>query len=125
MWVGFERDQRLNVDPEVAAVVFRSMRELLANVFEHAGVPGAPLTLGQDGDRVSVTVADVGAGFDPSGKGGARSAEGFDLFSIREQIERLGGSMSVRSAPGRGTRVALVVPRSRRSSDSPPRGDRE
>lgn len=40
----------------------------------------------------------------------ARAADGFGLFSVREQISRLGGTMEVASGERRGTRVSLRLP---------------
>jgi two-component system CheB/CheR fusion protein len=114
--VEFAGDTELKVGPEAAAIVFRSVRELLTNVSKHAGVSTAQVTLAQSSDGVSVVVDDPGVGFDSKDKGGA----GFGLFSVREQIERLGGSMDVHSALQKGTRVTLVVPSSRRPSGREP-----
>ncbi len=117
---GGEND--MSLEPEVAAIVFRSVRELLTNVAKHAKVDVAQVTLSQEGKRAAVTVDDEGAGFDMSEWGGVRPGSGYGLFSIREQVERLGGSMSVRSAPDQGTHIALVVPLSRPPSESRQKG---
>jgi signal transduction histidine kinase len=56
-------------------------------------------------------VEDEGVGFDP----GARS-NGYGLFSIRERLNHLGGSMQIESKPGGGTRVCLMAPSTRKGS---------
>jgi len=122
MRVEVEGDKDLNVAPEAAAMAFRSVRELLTNVFKHAGTSAAKVTLRQEGDRVGIMVEDSGAGFDA--REGAGASTGFGLFSIREQIERLGGSVDVVSAPQYGTRVSMFVPASRPASEPPSKGDR-
>ena len=60
-----------------------------------------------------MTVRDHGVGFTPS-KLDDRSRPshvGWGLFSIRERLSLLGGSLDIDSAPGKGTRVLLVAPR--------------
>jgi len=54
--------------------------------------------------------ADTGNGFDPKSPEFCSSA-GFDLFNTQDRITHLGGRMEIESAPGRGTRVILTVPK--------------
>ena len=56
-----------------------------------------------------IHVEDPGAGFDVEKLGRGPDA-GFGLFSVREQIARLGGTVDIESTPRRGTRVSLRVP---------------
>jgi signal transduction histidine kinase len=91
-----------------AGLVFRAVRELLGNVLEHAQIPSAKLMLRRTGDHVEITVEDHGVSFEP--QAAVPSAAGFGLFSVREQIHRLGGTMELASDPGKGTRVTLRLP---------------
>jgi signal transduction histidine kinase len=96
---------------EVARVLlFQSVRELLANVVKHAGVREALVEVERRGDTIRVSVGDRGCGFDPGERDRRESAGGFGLFSIRERLRQLGGAFEVRSAPGQGTSVTLLVP---------------
>jgi len=97
---------------EVRVTLFRAVRELLFNVVKHAQVRSARVLLEHDGDAgVRIVVSDEGAGFDPAA---VRAREGtagsFGLFSVRERLEYLGGHLEVRSAPGRGTSIAVFGP---------------
>jgi PAS domain S-box-containing protein len=96
-------------DEPTAALLFRAVRELLTNVFKHAQAPSARVALEQVGERFEIHVEDTGAGFDVE-KLGRGSDAGFGLFSVREQIARLGGTVDIESTPRRGTRVSLRVP---------------
>jgi signal transduction histidine kinase len=87
------------------------VQELLVNAVKHARARKIEVSTGRDRDRIWITVADDGIGFDTSegishqgGKGG------FGLFSIRERLQHLGASLKVDSKPGQGTRVTLVAP---------------
>jgi signal transduction histidine kinase len=94
-----------------AALVFRAVRELLTNVVKHARVSAAKVSLRRQGDAIQIDVEDRGVGFDSGtmhsdvGSGGQ-----FGLFSVREQMSRLGGTVEIASGQQRGTRVSLRLP---------------
>jgi PAS domain S-box-containing protein len=109
--------------PETRVLVLRAVRELLANVAKHARTNRAVVSARRDGDLLEVTVHDSGAGFGPAERQGNRGADGgFGLFSIREQLSQVGGTLKVDSTPGRGTSVRLAVPLDKEHPH--PRGDR-
>jgi two-component system, NarL family, sensor histidine kinase DegS len=57
-------------------------------------------------------VSDEGAGFDLERLDFGPGQEGcFGLFSIRERITLIGGSLEIKTAPGQGSRFTLVFPR--------------
>ena len=90
---------RLSEDRESA--VYYSCLEALQNVAKHAGGDAsARLRLWRDRWAVHFTVRDDGAGFDP----GSRPT-GAGLTNMADRIGAVGGSVSVRSAPGEGTTV--------------------
>lgn len=102
-----------NDDPlsdATAAIAFRAVRELLTNVLKHAQTPAAEISLQRQAGQLEVSVQDRGVGFNLATLDASRSAPGFGLFSVREQINRLGGSVEVTSALGQGTRVTLRLP---------------
>lgn len=98
------------LDEVAAALVFRAVRELLMNVLKHARSPSATVSLRRVGDLVEVEVADRGVGFTPEDLTAREGGPGFGLFSVREQMSRLGGNIDVASVPGRGTQVSIRVP---------------
>ncbi len=99
----------LELDVDVACVLFRVVRELLNNVMKHAHSPGAKVIFHREGESVGIDVEDGGVGFDAAILG-SREMPGFGLFSVREQIGRLGGTFALTSGGGSGTRVSLRVP---------------
>ena len=69
--------------------------------------------------QIRVEVSDNGVGFDtgPAGPAGSTAAReskgsrgGFGLFSLRERLTPLGGSLLIDSAPGKGCRASLLAP---------------
>jgi two-component system sensor histidine kinase UhpB len=57
------------------------------------------------GDALHIEVGDDGEGFDP-----ALASEGIGIIGMRERVFAVGGTIQVRSRPGRGTTVAIVLP---------------
>jgi signal transduction histidine kinase len=71
----------------------------------------ATLTIGREpdpdgGDRLTFTVTDDGAGFDPA----ALAGRGHGFVNMSDRLGAIGGNVEVDSAPGRGTRVSGTVP---------------
>ena len=111
------------LDDAAKAVVFRAVRELIMNVLKHAKAP-ARASLRRADDHLEVEVEDYGVGFDPDAPTDRPSGGGFGLLSVGEQISSLGGTLTIESAPQRGTRVSVRVPlqasEARRSQGSEP-----
>jgi two-component system, NarL family, sensor histidine kinase LiaS len=101
-----QNERRLPLETEQA--LFRVAQEALSNVARHSRASAASLRLFFEPGQVSLYVADNGTGFDPS-----VSTGGFGLESMRERMAALGGSLSIRSEPERGTIVTACAPDSR------------
>ncbi|MGW3290640.1 sensor histidine kinase [Streptomyces sp. NPDC001002] len=90
--------------PEVVAL--RSCQEALANARKHAGSSaevGVALTYADD--TVTVSVRDDGCGFDPG-----VPCTGYGLAGLRARATEIGGKTRIRSSPGDGTTVTVVLP---------------
>jgi signal transduction histidine kinase len=55
-------------------------------------------------------VTDDGVGFDPLMLGAPTVEGGFGLYSIRERLIAIGGSLRIESTPGTGTVVTAILP---------------
>lgn len=98
-----------NVDSRLGGLLFQMVRELLFNVFKHAGTLQADLILERVGDEICITVSDEGKGFDPvTVLSPTEIAHG--LLNIRQRLELLGCRMEITSKPGVGTRIAMYCP---------------
>jgi signal transduction histidine kinase len=97
--------------PDVESAVYYACLEAIQNATKHGG-PDARIsvTLRQDGDQVRFDVEDDGAGFAPE------RVTGTGLQNMQDRLGALGGHVTVRSAPGQGTKVSGRVPRSRRTT---------
>ena len=96
------------LDDTTAAIVFRAVRELLMNALKHARSLEVKVSLRRTEDYLEVVVADEGVGFEPEAVT-SRPNGGFGLFSLREQINSLGGTLAITSARGQGTSACVRV----------------
>ncbi len=94
-----------------SVVLYHVIRELLFNVIKHSGARSAGVEIRAAQRRIEISVEDDGVGFDATGFGETFGASGgFGLFSIRERLHHLGGSLSIHSTAGQGTRVEVAAP---------------
>jgi signal transduction histidine kinase len=91
----------------VRRYLFRTLRELLFNVGQHAHTSIVTVRLEASETHAELSVSDAGSGFDPRDLDGD---EGFGLFSLRERVTALGGTVDIESVRGEGTRVSVVLP---------------
>jgi len=99
------------LDETTGSALYRSVRELLINVWKHARVHEAEVTLSIDSDqgRLTVSVADAGVGFDVKRARTPSADNSYGLYSIGERIRFMGGTMQIDSEAGRGTIVTLTL----------------
>lgn len=104
-----EEDARL--DPELETLIFRIAQEGLNNVVKHSGQREARLIARRHAGSFELEIVDGGRGFDVAGVlGPAGDATGLGLRGIRDRIELFGGRLAIESAPGKGSRMRVVVP---------------
>jgi signal transduction histidine kinase len=89
----------------IEVVLLRVCQEALSNVGKHAHAQSATVRLEYDPDSVRLEVGDDGDGFDP-----ASVCDGFGLRGMRARVTEAGGTLTVGSEPGAGTRVSAMVP---------------
>lgn len=99
------------LEDQVTVLLFQTVRELLQNVVKHARSKRATVRCAVNEDMLSLDVIDPGVGFEvhsinrlPTRQGG------FGLFSIRERLKLMGGSVDIHSIVGEGTTVRIRVP---------------
>ncbi|MGD9852830.1 MAG: response regulator [Nitrospirales bacterium] len=107
-----EAEMNIPLPEDQAVFVYQAVRELLFNVKKHADINYATVSLKKTAaHELQVKVTDTGKGFQISDKSHDYAIPGkFGLFSIRDRLEALGGSMHIDSRPGQGTCITLLVP---------------
>lgn len=98
--------------------MYRAARELLTNIGKHAQATTVSVRLGRIGNRVVLSVADDGIGFDPAVVAQYVADGHIGLGSLLARFDAMGGSMLVDSAVGRRHLRVTVTPPP--SGQSPP-----
>jgi signal transduction histidine kinase len=94
------------LDDDLRALVLAA-REAMVNAAKHAGVDEVSVYAEVEPDEVNVFVRDRGAGFDPDAVPDDRHGL---ADSVRGRMNRHGGTVRLRTAPGEGTEVHLRMP---------------
>jgi signal transduction histidine kinase len=101
----------------IEQAAFGVVQEALGNIRKHAGARQATVRLTERRGHWVIAISDDGKGFDVAATLGSYETRGsLGLLNMRERGQAMGGSLEIRSAPGQGTTVTLVIP----SAGAPP-----
>jgi signal transduction histidine kinase len=92
----------------VEEALYRIAQEALNNALKHAAATSVTVHISTEDDRVTLEIVDNGKGFNPQDSG---NMGGLGLVSMRERAEKLDGTVTVISAPEKGTSVQVCVKR--------------
>jgi len=96
---------------EERVLIVSLTRELLFNILKHAETSTAVVAVSRDTNHIYIQVEDKGVGFNVEQEKnikGERTHMG--LFSIEERLHLFGGSLSIHSLPGEGTKILMTIP---------------
>ncbi|MFF4753991.1 GAF domain-containing sensor histidine kinase [Streptomyces sp. NPDC002514] len=88
--------------------LLRVAQEALHNALRHSGGAHVAVTVDRRGCGAVLRVTDDGGGFDPGSV--HRAGRHLGLVSMRDRASGVGGTLTVESAPGKGTTIELEVP---------------
>jgi two-component system sensor histidine kinase DegS len=100
----------LQLSPAVEIHLFRIVQEALTNVFKHANASHVEVGLHEQQQRIVLTVADNGVGFDPNVASEHEAGSGAGLIGMRERVWSIHGELEIDARPGHGTTVIVTVP---------------
>ncbi|OPA87278.1 two-component sensor histidine kinase [Pseudomonas fluorescens] len=104
-----ECQQRLTGIPEeIAVAAFRITQEAVTNMLRHAQAHNLLVRLQRLPEGLSLSISDDGQGFSPALDPGREGQRG--MAGMAERINQLGGTLSVNSQPGKGTRIDVLFP---------------
>lgn len=102
-----EVDEQLCLSDNVKILLYRIVQEALTNTVKHARAKHIRVRLKQVGVNIRLSVCDDGIGFEPAQQ---LSIDHVGLLAMRDSVELLGGKISIKSAPGKGTRIEVSCP---------------
>ena len=116
--VRFNVPRKSLYDNTVQALL-RAIRELVINGIRHGKATEIKVAGEMDKDGLKCSVRDNGCGFDPDDCPGVLKGH-FGLQGVRERIHGLGGTVTISSAPGKGTKTVITIrsPKGTRHQDS-------
>ena len=92
-----------------AYFLFKAIREILMNAVKHSQASRVKISLSKMPKRLKIVIEDDGKGFDTSAVEVNKNG-GYGLFMIRERMEHLGGSFTITSKIGKGSRSTILAP---------------
>jgi len=99
--------------PEMLKVViYRVLQEAMNNVVKHSGATRVRLQLAPLENRLELTVADNGCGFDAEEKklSDSSAVSGFGLTGIENRVQLCDGKFEIASKKGKGTTLRILLP---------------
>jgi PAS domain S-box-containing protein len=105
------------VDPLVETAIYRIVQEALTNIARHSSAGDASIRLRHTPERLRCTIRDDGVGFAANRLRRGGGSRGLGLLGVRERLDALGGRVRIRSTPGAGTELSVLVPLPRRPSE--------
>lgn len=96
--------------PSVETAVYRIIQEALNNVTKHAQAKTVRIKLNRDGRSLQCSIQDDGRGFDVPAILARKGQKGLGLIGIRERLNAVGGTLQLRSEPGRSTELLVSIP---------------
>ena len=101
-------DTAATLSPEVEQCLFRVAQEAITNVMQHARAQRLTVKLEFTESNVTLTIGDDGAGFDISK---INDEKHFGLQGMKERAQVVNGKLEIKSEPGAGTTVKLILSR--------------
>jgi signal transduction histidine kinase len=90
--------------------LFRIVQEGLNNVIKHSSASEATLEIARQAQGIEMSLFDNGRGFDVKQISPSPGGAGLGLTGLAERARVLGGTLDILSAPGRGTRLTVLIP---------------
>lgn len=106
-------DDEVRLPGHIETALYRIVQEAITNAARHARAKHVTIRLVREPKELTIEVADDGVGFDPAARDRAGDRRpgpgGLGLVGIEERVHLLGGTLTIRSAVGRGTSIRVRV----------------
>ncbi len=92
---------------EIERELYFTLREGILNAVRHARATELHLRLIQSNTGYEATLRDNGVGFRIASREGSGH---YGLRGMRERIQKIGGELTIETAPGKGTQISIAIP---------------
>jgi signal transduction histidine kinase len=102
----------IQLDKNVSIILYKIVQELTMNVVKHANANTLKVQIKQTNGQIQIAIKDDGVGFSADSFSDIPQAKRYNLglFAAKERLEFIGGSLNLKSAPGRGTCAKVTSP---------------
>lgn len=101
--------EHLDYEPKQKILLYRIISELINNAVKHSGCSKIWIEIRPLDEKNIFSVHDDGVGFHYDPKDHDFEKHTFGLFNINERLLAFSGQLNVESAPGKGTKVSVVI----------------
>ena len=109
--IEFEENlEGVELNNDVAIVVYRVVQEAIANIVRHAQASVVRVNIRAEGNELSLSIKDDGKGFDVERVLKMRDEEKMGLIGIKERVDLVGGTLVIDSSIGKGTCLIVLLP---------------
>lgn len=117
--VNFKTNGRVRrLPPKLETTLFRVIQEAVGNIARHAGARNVDITLRFRKGMIAVRISDDGMGFNVEEAISSRDRpRGLGLLGMKERVELMNGTLSIRSHRNQGTEIAIEIPINRETAD--------
>ena len=102
--------ESLEINNDTRIILFRIISELLNNIIKHANANFINIEIFKDRNTLYISVMDNGKGFNYQEKSSLTDQGGFGLFSIRERLDSIHGSLNFEGENITGTKAIVQIP---------------
>lgn len=96
------------IDKTTTLMLYRSVQEIISNVFKHAGAKNIHIELVNHDTELTLMIVDDGIGFDKDKL--FKTSKGLGLKNIESRIAYIGGSLDIDTMPGKGVTYVIELP---------------
>lgn len=86
--------------------IYNIIMEMINNILKHADADNGWISLSEEGNKILLTVSDDGIGFDID-----QMTNGYGIRNITSRLENIRGKWNIESAPGKGTKFFMEIPK--------------
>lgn len=105
-----------DIQDDIKIVIYRITQEALTNVVKHSKAACVDISLRRSNSNIELTISDDGVGFDHGAIMSKLHGRSLGLIGMRERAEILGGTFSVLTSVGKGTRIRVSWPNKKRKN---------